>query len=501
MALLLIMVGTMFTLLLTPIVLAQINTSKVDTRRGHSLDAAQAGVDIALGHIRDANNGSGLGVLASLPCNTFTGTVASGGTARYEAKVYYFSQDPRGHADWINDSTKQIGCISSTSGLPLTPRYAVVVSRGTNSATGSLDTVPTRTIQATYVFKTQNNNVPGGLIHSYNSSPDLCLDAGSSSPAVGTVVTFQRCASGTDQQLWSFNTNLTISLASSVDTASGSLGFCLDAPFPHAANEPITLQNCSRTTVRNQQWSFTGNNNFPATTTSGAQDSYCWNPQSTNTVGANLILGACGGRDTAHAFVPEAAVGAGNADASQKMLVDYNQFGRCLDITNQTLPQVAGTKYLISYPCKVTPDTSQPPTNQQWNLPAIPTGGTSASGVITSVMDPTYCLLSPMALGGYPYMDKCTAAPSTASKTWTVWGATGEYATSYRISDSSTPSTTSSLGYCLQPTDPTITPPDLYPGDGSSSKIIITSCSGATLQKWNAPPGVEAAPVKDYTEK
>jgi Ricin-type beta-trefoil lectin domain len=501
MAMLLIMVGTMFTLLLTPIVLAQINTSKVDVRRGHSLDAAQAGVDVALGHIRDANDGSGLGVLASLPCNTFTGTVASGGHARYEAKVYYFSQDPRGHADWLTDSTKQIGCISSTSGLPITPRYALVVSRGTDAATGSLNTVPTRTVQATYVFKTQNNNVPGGLIHSYDSSPDLCLDAGSSSPAVGTVVTFQPCASGTDQQLWSFNPNLTISLATSADTATGGLGLCLDATFPHASNEPITLQTCASTTVRNQQWSFTGNNNFPATTTSGAQDSYCWNPQSTNTVGANLILGPCGGRDIAHAFVPEAAVGAGNADASQKFVVNYNQFGRCLDITNQTLPQVPSIKYLISYPCKVTPDTSRPPTNQQWNMPTIPTGGTSASGIITSVMDPSYCLISPMALGGYPYMDKCGNAPSTESKTWTVWGATGEYATGYRISDSSTPTPGSSLGYCLQPTDPTISPPDLYPGDRSSSKIIMTTCSGATLQKWNAPPGVESAPVKDYSEK
>ena len=124
-------------------------------------------------------------------------------------------------------------------------------------------------------------------------------------------------------------------------------------------------------------------------------------------------------------------------------------------------------------------------------MPQIPNGASSATGVITSMMDSSYCLISPMSLNGNPYMDKCNNA-TTASKTWTVWGDTGEYTTSYRISDSSTPNGSSSIGYCLQPTSNTA---DVY------TKIIVSTCSGSTLQKWNAPPGVMPVPVKDYHEK
>lgn len=505
MAALLIMVASMLALLLVPLIIAQINTSRFDTRRGHALDAAQAGVDVVLGQLRSATS-SGVGDLGKLPCGTtFAGAVSTGGTARYEARVYYFSADPRGHDDWAGDSTKQISCLSG-QGVAVTPGYGMVVSRGTDSTTGSFDTVATRTIHATYVFKTKNNNVPGGLIHSYGSDPELCLDAGSSSPAIGTVATFRPCAAGTAQQLWSFNTNLTISLAATVNGPS-DLGVCLSAPaaYPHASGDPVTLQNCSSTTSPQQRWGYNGSSNFVATTSAGRQDSLCMGPASPNTADANLTLVSCGARDTGHAFSPDGAVGAGNADGAHKFLVNYNQFGRCLDITNQKLPQDAGTKYLISYPCKVAPDTASTPActptspvtvtasapaNQWWCLPSIPTGATSATGQITSIMDSSYCLVSPMTLNGNPYMEKCANVTANQKK-WTVWGDTGEYTTSYRISDASTPSASSSLGYCLQPTDTT----DIY------TKIIVSDCTGTTLQKWNAPPGVVPIPVKDYHEK
>ena len=105
-------------------------------------------------------------------------------------------------------------------------------------------------------------------------------------------------------------------------------------------------------------------------------------------------------------------------------------------------------------------------------------------------MDSSYCLVSPMTANSNPYMDKCSNV-AAANRTWTVWGDTGEYTTSYRISDSATPTAGSSLGYCLQPTDTN----DIY------SKIIVSTCSGTTLQKWNAPPGVVPIPVKDYHER
>ena len=140
--------------------------------------------------------------------------VSSGGTSRYLAHVYYFSQDPRGHADWLTNPTLQISCIAG-HGVAFTPAFAVVVAQGTDSPTGLVQLrfrrAPSRPPMCS---RRRTTTCPGGLIHSYNSNPDLCLDAGSSAPSAGTVVTFAACSAGSAQQMWSFNQNLTISLAS-----------------------------------------------------------------------------------------------------------------------------------------------------------------------------------------------------------------------------------------------------------------------------------------------
>lgn len=491
MALLLILVGTMLAGLLVPLVILQANSSGVDTRREHSLDAAQTGIDMVIGRIRAANDGTSAnnGSLSKLPCLPLAGQVSTGGTARYQTTVYYFAQNPHGHPEWLNDPSKQLSCLNGR-GVIKTPAYAVIVSIGTDSATGSLDSVPTRTMQATYVFETRDTNVQGGLIHSSDSTPDLCLDAGSSSPTQGAIVTFQTCNSGLNQQSWSFNQNLTVSLVSS-STSSANLGLCLDAGSL-ASGTTITLQNCASTTIQGQQWSYNGNRNFVATNPGGTQASVCWNAQSPNTVSAALILGGCTAA-AGQSFIPDAAVGAGNAGTGQQMLVNFNQFGRCLDVTNQTLPSASGVSFLISYPCKVSPDGTQAPVNQQWNIPAITGTSTSASGIITSVQNTSYCLISRGTVGSNPYMDLCSTAPPSTSTTWTFTGQTGNYTTSYRISDSA--------GHCLQVTDPSLSPPDLFVSNGSFSKIITAACSSSTLQKWNAPPDVQTAPVQDYQEK
>ncbi len=73
-----------------------------------------------------------------------------------------------------------------------------------------------------------------------------------------------------------------------------------------------------------------------------------------------------------------------------------------------------------------------------------------------------------------------------------MYGKTSSYSTSYQITDSA--------GNCLQPTDPTVTSPDLYLG--YISKIIVQPCNGSTLQKWNAPANLlSPTPLKDIGEK
>jgi hypothetical protein len=61
---------------------------------------------------------------------------------------------------------------------------------------------------------------------------------------------------------------------------------------------------------------------------------------------------------------------------------------------------------------------------------------------------------------------------------WTMFGDTGNYATSYRIVDSD--------GNCLTPTDLSLANPDTH-SDGTA-KVKVAVCSGSELQKWNAPP-------------
>ena len=86
---------------------------------------------------------------------------------------------------------------------------------------GSFSAAPIRTVQATYIFQTTNANISGGLIHVYKTSStnDLCIDAGSGSPVVGTAVTVKTCSAASSQQTWAYNSNLTIELTSSVTTA------------------------------------------------------------------------------------------------------------------------------------------------------------------------------------------------------------------------------------------------------------------------------------------
>ncbi|HKT04235.1 MAG TPA: ricin-type beta-trefoil lectin domain protein [Rugosimonospora sp.] len=497
-AMLLTLVGMMLSALLVPMVITQVRSTTDDVHRVHALAAAQAGLDVALGHIRAANDGSGNGVLGSLPCGPLTGSVGVGGTARYQVTITYYNADPRGHnSTWL--AAHDINCYTG-GGADSTPAYALLTSQGTDVATGTIGTVPGRTLQGTYTFKTTNANISGGLIHVYKTatSTDLCLDAGSGSPAAGTNVQMQPCTAGSITQKFAYEPNLNLVLVSSQTTAQ-PLGMCLDAGTPQAAGKVVAFQPCASTTLPQQQWSQNDGANFQGTADGHTLDGFCFNVQSPNVAGSFVILGAlsagkCGGNyDNQQTFMPEASAGAGAAGASTGQLVNFNEFGRCLDVTNQDVTYA----YMIAWPCKQAPDPTYVLWNQKWALPSIATGASSATGKITTTKSPTaYCLRSPLSTVAGTYVDvtPCPSGTLPANLTWTVSGDTGSYTTSYRIMDSS--------GYCLAPTDPNASPPDLFPSGLLISKIVVVACDGNTLEKWNAPPGiVPAPPLKDIGEQ
>lgn len=480
-AMLLTVLGVLISAVLASIVTVQTGATRRAAQGLHGLDAAQAGLDVAIGHIRAAADGSGNGVLASLPCGPFAGQVGVGGVAGYSVTITY-KETPDGAV---------IPCVPG-SGIAQTPSFAYLVALGTDVANGV-----TRTLQGTYVFATTNANIPGGLIHvaRVSGSQDLCLDAGSPTPAVGAALTVQLCTPGSPRQEFAYNPNLTLTLVSSI-TDAVPLGLCVDGgPVPHgASNTALTFQPCGTVTQPRQQWSLNDGSNFQGTSDGTTLDTHCFNIQSPDVPGSVVILtpgaGGCPGTRIAHSFSPDAEVGAGAAGASSGQLVSFAQFGRCFDVTSRDWE----ASYMIVWPCKQAPDTSQVSWNQKWTLPA-----TGVAGVIKTKPAATAffaCLQSPLTVGAGSYVTlaQCPAGAPPANQSWTVRGDTGVYATSYTILDNA--------GNCLCPTDPTAVPADLFGGGYEISKAIMLPCSGSTMQKWNAPPDiVDGTPLKDIAER
>jgi hypothetical protein len=497
MAMLLAMIGVSLAGLLLPMMVTQIGSTREEVRRSLELNAAEAGLDIGLGHIRSADDGTGTGTgaLAELPCGLLAGAVGIG-AGRYEVTVDYFPVDPQGHAEdlsWI--SLNRISCLAG--GGPLSaPAYALLRSQGTATAAGAFSTVPNRTVHGTYTFQTTNQNIAGGLVHVYQTatSDDLCMDAGSGSPAAGTSLQMQPCTPGDSQQTFAYDTHLNLLLVSA-KTPLLPLGMCLDAGTPHAAGQVVAFQPCATTTKPQQQWSINDSANFEGTTDGKTLDGYCFHVQTPNTPGSFVVLStSChGAYDNIQTFQPEPPVGAGAAGPDANQLVNFSEFGRCLDVTEQNVNYA----YLIAWPCKQAPDPANITWNQKWALPVIAAKATEATGPITTKPAAgLYCLQSPLSIAAGRYVKTvlCPVAGATpANMLWTVHAGTTSYATSYRIEDDS--------GYCLTYTDPNAIPADLYPNVKLISKIVVATCSGSTAQKWNAPPNIlQSLPLKDVGE-
>jgi hypothetical protein len=481
-ALLITLVGVMLSGVLASVVSVQIVSTRSAVQSQRAIDAAQAGLDIAVGHIRAANDGTEDGVLSSLPCGPFTGGVGQPSVASYDVTIVY--KDRTGAA---------ITCLPG-GGTGRTPTVAQLRSTGTDRGAG-----PSRTLNATYQFRTTNRNIPGGLIHVYRGTPpttqDLCFDAGSRSPGLGDILTVQPCSPGSEQQSFAYNPNLTLTLVTSPDK-------CLQAgQVPHTTSGvAVTFQLCGVTTQPSQQWSFNDLADFEGTSDGATLDGYCFNVQAPDVAGSPVTLntgaGACdGGNSIEHTFNPEARVGAGAAGPGIGQLVNYAQFGRCLDVTIQ----VWTSDYMIVWPCKQSPDPAGVLWNQRWQLPPQTTGESGATGLISTKPASTpfrACLKSPAstALGKFVTLEECPSGTPGDEFTWTVFGDTGKYATSYRIKDG--------YGNCLAAADqddPSTT--FHYYGDRVST-VVVATCSESTLQKWNAEPDkLAATPLKDIRER
>lgn len=480
--LLVVMLGLMLGAVLMPMIVTSSRTTSFDKTRVQALDAAQAGLDVTLGAVRAGVTG-GIGDSSKLPCGPGTGTVNSGSIATYSVTVEYFAFDPKTEP---YPSASAMRCITGYGTFDLasgttTPGFARFTSTGTVGS-ASNGTSPSRTLTTTYVFRTSNVNILGGLLQVQGTS-SLCLDAGSATPATNATVVLQVCSPTsppTARQVFAYRTDLTLQLVSSI-TAANPNGLCLaPASVPAVSGDAVRLAQCGplgSPASYTHQWSYNDNGQYQAaqatSATTGSLPNLCLNVAG-QSAGQAATVGTCG-----NSWVPSASVGPGAAALPQ--WINFSEFGRCLDVTGQNV----NSTYLIDYPCKQNPYPAAKTWNQLFTAPSL-TGVTSATGQIyTTNSGVRYCLNSPGTDGGYVTVKTCTTG--NPLQTWTVYSGDSSlsYSTKYTIV-----SGTLCLG--LGAPNAALT---------AWSTVVVETCTGGTDQKWNATANVLNPTLKDLYEK
>lgn len=498
-AMLLTLVGLTLTAMVAPMVFGQLGASRSEAQRIRALHAAQAGLDVALGHIRAVADANGSGQIKDLPCGPFTGNVDVGGRSSYAVRLYYLNEDPGG--SWT--PTGAIPCTSNGT-YPVMPRYALLLSDGVDSPTGSTSQAAKRSLRATYTFQSFSAPIPGGLIRVYQSwfafGGDLCFDAGSADPAPGTDLRVRPCVTGSPQQTFAYNPDLTITLVPS-KTPARPLGLCLDVPTPRGWGKVVKLNPCASPSVANQEWSYNGSANFRGTSDGTTTDGYCLSVP-IRMPGSSVVLSpSCGQMwwwNTA--FVPDSTVGPGAAGPASGQLVNAGN-GQCAEAPTF----FTWILLLVGAPCNQLSNlTSMFGLDlfgtQTWKLPTA-TGTAPATGRIETSSGfgyflPSMCLQSvnsPWFGGQYVWVGFCGFFPS--QQTWTVYRRTKDPLTSYTIRDSN--------NYCLTMTQrKTLSWDFLMYNFMEVSKMTVATCDGSLNQKWNAPVNIaQGTGLKDYSER
>ena len=207
MALLITLVAMALSATIMPLVINQVTSTRTVSSRTQALQAAQAGIDVALGQLRSAVGTAGAGDLESLPPCVMTGPADAGWGYRVTIVYYSLAADDAAEPE--------------PQGCPPTdvPVSAILTSTG-GPAAGTLaaGSAGTRTIEATYTFKTTNENISGGAIQLADPPPIRFAWTRGPTPhrRPGRVVKVQRCkAGGSSDQRFAYTSNLNIKLVGS----------------------------------------------------------------------------------------------------------------------------------------------------------------------------------------------------------------------------------------------------------------------------------------------
>ncbi|GAA3440883.1 hypothetical protein Pve01_19660 [Planomonospora venezuelensis] len=495
MALLLTLVGISLSALLVPVVVGQITVTRAGAERNRALHAAQAGIDAALGQIRAASDGEGNGVVEKLPRCELNGELLPDSAQdvprpRYRVQIAYWDADgPDGPDGPGGADGVRLACPPTE-----VPASATLVATGIETPGVAFDTgtAGTRTLEATYSFQTTNANIAGGSIQvAQPTVSPLCMDAGPNDPPKpNDPLLVKPCKPGVSEQQFAYTEDLNLKLVGS-ESSSAPMGMCLDTVSSQATNAPVVFRPCEDRRTPKQQWSLNNNSNFQGTTNGVGLNNFCLNVKTAGLAGSPVVLGGCSATANKNVFRPQTGVGAGMAGPAIGQLVNFKQFSRCLDVTDHVVTRA----YMIVWFCKQAPDGNVS-WNQKWSIPAVTAPAWKTSGRIRTVTGGKgYCLRSPLSTAANQYVTvaECAATGTLASNLqWTLYGDTGDYATSYRIMDGK--------GYCLVPTDLEVLKPDTHSDGTSKTKVAV--CDDSELQKWNAPANLKKPlPLTDINER
>lgn len=499
-ALLAILITATMSMIALAVIMNQVMPTSYLQTSSQTIFAAEAGVQSALGQIRTAEGAPGLfgtyGDTGLLPCTLSGPVTGSSGDLTYTVTLRYFEDNPTGMSEsWL--AANEFGC---PLGLNETPGFALITSTGYGLPVAGLDaSASNRQVQAVYEFQVTNSNLPGGLIFSFDDraqySGKSCLEA--ENPIAGSRIRYvgvDDCGTDDDRQLWIYSKSYQLQLAV---TTIPSLGYpeplCMTRPSSGGSGG-VTLEPCRTDSTRwNQLFSWNGNLGFTGQRPDIADYASIYFMSSYGTVndptGSYLNVGTSSAARVAWgSFEPDARVGAGNASALTRQIVNYLQFGRCFDVTRQN---PTSYPYLIIYPCKQDPSGGS---KLDWNHKFFytePPGNVGSSGpqqiYFLQNGSTKWCLTSPGSSGGrVGFTTACNA--SATNQRWTRYANTGDYATSYTFVDA--------YGKCMDLGAPAETTGDL----SIWATVGTATCSGGEGQKWNAPPDAVSASVGGYQE-
>lgn len=474
-----------FMLVLLAVLTSQLQPVQIAQKTTRTVYAAQAGIQAGLSVMRSNTKVVGTGASAvtygdptKLPAS-LTGTVDGTTTSalKYTVSVTYFKTDPAGkNATWLAANKLAYPLTGSTASQPA---FARLVSVGSDTAvTGMAATSGNRTVVAVYAFTTTNVNHPGGLILSADGTKCMRADSATSGAKINMVAV----ASCTDDTLdmWVYDTDWKLKLASTIGSATvlcitGQQWLSTTNGYDSTTVD-ATLRACGTTNASaygNQLWSWDSPNSWIGQNKANTARSTRWLGLSSN----KLIESTTSG----NTFNPQPAVGAGAASKATVQIVNYKEFGRCMDVTDTDINKA----FMIVYPCKQDPTGTG--TNILWNHkwsyiePTAP-ATTTAWQQIKVTNGSTYCLTM-----------------STTTTDLTMKACSTSDTKQRFVRNTETGSNLSSWTFQLDG-DRTKCLSSVPESGYAWSHIRLVACDGSTAQKWNAPAVTTGSTLGDYQE-